>query len=158
MNVEKQRKLAAFVEREVIMLASQLVEDLLQTSMYDGKIYGGIELDTIENLYITDEATAQEYGPSRIVPESGEAATDIQAAGVIMKLVPAVRAKPKSVSLTRSTPSASRILAGLTSRCTSPCACAALRPAATCMPMRSTSTSCNGPSSSSRLWSEVPLM
>jgi hypothetical protein len=62
MDVDKQRKLAAFVAREVIMLASHLVEDLLQASMYDGKIYGRIELDNIENLYITDEATAQEYG------------------------------------------------------------------------------------------------
>lgn len=44
------------------MCASQLVEDMLEASMYGNKIFGGIELDAIENYYITDEATAQDYG------------------------------------------------------------------------------------------------
>lgn len=62
MNNDKQRQLGAFVHREVIMLASQLVEDLLNASMYGDKIFGAVELDNIENLYITDEATAKDYG------------------------------------------------------------------------------------------------
>ena len=62
MNLAQQRELETFVNREVIMLASQLVEDLLQISMYGDKSYGGIELDSIENLYITDETTAKDYG------------------------------------------------------------------------------------------------
>ena len=62
MNQDKQRQLEAFVDREVIMLASQLVEDLLDVSMYGEKVLGGIELDNIENLYITDEAIAKDYG------------------------------------------------------------------------------------------------
>ncbi|MFN8458611.1 MAG: hypothetical protein U0401_28820 [Anaerolineae bacterium] len=62
MNSDKQQRLDAFVRREVIMLASQLVEDLLQASMNGDKVFGGIELDNIENLYLTDEATAKDYG------------------------------------------------------------------------------------------------
>lgn len=62
MTGDQQRKLDNFVNREVIMLASQLVEDLLQVSMYGENPCGGIELDNIENLYITDEATARDYG------------------------------------------------------------------------------------------------
>lgn len=73
-NFRKQRKLQAFVDREVIMLASQLVVDLIKSSMYDNKIFGGIELDNIENLYITDDATAKEYGYDSLeaMQESGE--------------------------------------------------------------------------------------
>lgn len=48
------------------MLASQLVEDLLQAATSEGKAFGGVELDNIENLYITDEATAQDYGYSSL--------------------------------------------------------------------------------------------
>ena len=44
------------------MLASHLVEDLLQATMSTDMTYGGIELDDIENLYITDEETAKDYG------------------------------------------------------------------------------------------------
>lgn len=62
MTNAKQRQLEAFVNREIIMLASQLVEDLLQISMHGDKSSGGIELDNIENLYITDEATAKNFG------------------------------------------------------------------------------------------------
>lgn len=62
MNAEKQRKLDIFVNHEVIMLASQLVEDLLKISLYGENACGGVELDNIENLYITDEATAKAYG------------------------------------------------------------------------------------------------
>lgn len=51
-----------FVHYEVLMCASQLVNDLLEASMYGSKIFGGIELDAIENYYITDETTAQDYG------------------------------------------------------------------------------------------------
>ena len=47
------------------------------------------------------------------------------------------RASEKSVSLTRSTPFSSRMLAGLTSRWISPWAWAAAKPAAVCMPIRS---------------------
>ena len=68
MNLDQQRKLDTFVNREVIMLASQLVEDLLEISMYGEKSYGGIELDNIENLYITDEATARDYGFDSLWP------------------------------------------------------------------------------------------
>lgn len=46
----------------MIIFASSLVEALLQTAATDGKVFGGIELDNIENLYITDEATAKDYG------------------------------------------------------------------------------------------------
>ncbi len=62
MNLDQHRKLENFVNREVIMLASHLVEDLLEASMYGEKSFGGIELYNIENLYITDEATAKDYG------------------------------------------------------------------------------------------------
>lgn len=62
MNADTQQRLEAFVGREVIMLASQLVEDLLQAATSEGKVFGGIELDNIENLYITDEATAKDQG------------------------------------------------------------------------------------------------
>ena len=62
MSNDKQRQLDDFVNREVVTLASHLVEDLLEASMYGEKIFGGIELDTIENLYITDEETAKDYG------------------------------------------------------------------------------------------------
>lgn len=62
MNSDKQRRLDVFVQREVIMPASQLVEDLLEASMYGEKVFGEVELDNIENLYITDEATAKDYG------------------------------------------------------------------------------------------------
>lgn len=44
------------------MNASHLVEDLLQAATNEGKVLGGIELDNIENLYITDEATAKDHG------------------------------------------------------------------------------------------------
>lgn len=73
-NISKQRKLDAFVSNEVIMLATQLVEDLLEVSMYGQKPLGGIELDTIENLYITDEATAKAYGYDSLeaMQEAGE--------------------------------------------------------------------------------------
>ena len=57
----------------------------------------------------------------------------------------AARARPKSVSLTRSMPFSSRMLAGLTSRWTSPWAWAAARPAAVCMPIRRISGSSSGP-------------
>jgi len=62
MNLDQHRKLETFINREVIMLASHLVEDLLEASMYGEKSFGGIELDSIENLYITDETTAKDYG------------------------------------------------------------------------------------------------
>jgi len=62
MNSNKQQHLDAFVRREVIMLASQLIEDLLEASLNGEKVFGGIELDNIENLYITEEATAKDYG------------------------------------------------------------------------------------------------
>ena len=56
------------------MLASQLVEDLLQAATSEGKVFGGIELDNIENLYITDEATAKDYGFDSLeaMQEAGE--------------------------------------------------------------------------------------
>ena len=56
------------------MLASQLVEDLLEASMYGEKIFGGVELDNIENLYITDEETAKDYGFASLeaMQDSGE--------------------------------------------------------------------------------------
>ena len=69
-----------------------------------------------------------------------------------------VRARPKSVILTRSTPFSSRMLAGLTSRWTRPCACAAARPAAICMPMRRISFTGSGPPRSSFSWSVGPSM
>jgi hypothetical protein len=74
MNSDKQQRLDAFVQREVIMRASQLVEDLLEAAMYGEKVFGGIELDNIENLYITDEATAQDYGfdTQEAMQEAGE--------------------------------------------------------------------------------------
>ena len=50
MNLDQQRKLDTFVNREIIMLASHLVEDLLKISMYGEKSYGGVELDNIENF------------------------------------------------------------------------------------------------------------
>jgi hypothetical protein len=62
MNSDQQRKLDKFVNNEVIMLASHLVEDLLKISMSGENSCGGIELDNIENLYITDDATAHDYG------------------------------------------------------------------------------------------------
>src|SRR6516162_11198313 len=51
----------------------------------------------------------------------------------------ATRASPKSVILTRWTLFSRRMLAGLMSRWTSPCACAAASPAANCIPIRRTS-------------------
>ena len=74
MSDDKQRQLNAFVHREVIMLASQLVEDLLEASLYGEKIFGGVELDNIENLYITDEETAKDYGFASLeaMQDSGE--------------------------------------------------------------------------------------
>jgi hypothetical protein len=61
MNLDQQA-LDTFVNREVLLSASQLVEDLLEISMYGDKVLGGIELDNIENLYITDETTAIDLG------------------------------------------------------------------------------------------------
>ena len=74
MNNDKQRQLDAFVNREVIMLASRLVEDLLEASMNGNKAFGGVELDNIENLYITDDATAKDYGYASLaaMQEAGE--------------------------------------------------------------------------------------
>ena len=74
MDGDKQRHLDTFVQREVIMLASHLVEDLLEAAMYSDKDFGGVELDNIENLYITDEAPAKDYGYSSLeaMQESGE--------------------------------------------------------------------------------------
>lgn len=74
MNRDQERKLDAFINREVIMVASHLIEALLEASMYEGKVYGGIELDNIENLYITDEATAKDYGYDSLeaMQEAGE--------------------------------------------------------------------------------------
>jgi hypothetical protein len=68
------QQLETFINREVIMLASHLVENLLEASMYGEKTFGGIELDNIENLYITEEATAQEYGYTSLeqMQEAGE--------------------------------------------------------------------------------------
>ena len=56
------------------MLASHLVEGLLKLSMYSDKPLGGIELDNIENLYVTAEETAQDYGFASLeaMQESGE--------------------------------------------------------------------------------------
>lgn len=56
------------------MLASLLVEDLLKASMYSRNVFGGIELDAIEHLYITDEATARDYGYASLaaMQEAGE--------------------------------------------------------------------------------------
>lgn len=56
------------------MLASHLVEDLLTVSFNGPTPLGGIELDNIENLYITDEETAQDYGFASLeaMQESGE--------------------------------------------------------------------------------------
>ena len=48
------------------------------------------------------------------------------------------------------------MFAGLTSRWTSPCACAAASPAAVCIPIRRISGSGSGPVRSSRSWSESP--
>lgn len=62
MTNDKQKQLEAFVDREVVMSASQLVEDLLKASFDGGQAFGGIELDNIGNLYITDESTAKDYG------------------------------------------------------------------------------------------------
>jgi hypothetical protein len=62
MNSDKYHQLERFVNRQVVMCASQLVEDLLEASRCGNKIFGGIELDAIENYYIADEATAQDYG------------------------------------------------------------------------------------------------
>ena len=67
-----------------------------------------------------------------------------------------VRAKPKSVINTRSIPFSSRMLAGLTSRCTKPWACAAANPAAVCMPIRRISRTGNGPRRSNRCCNERP--
>lgn len=74
MNSDQKIQLDAFVHREVIKLASQLIEDLLEISMYGDKVLGGIELDNIENLYITDEATAKDFGFDSLeaMQESGE--------------------------------------------------------------------------------------
>ena len=68
----------------------------------------------------------------------------------------AARARLKSVSLTRSTPFSSRMLAGLTSRWMRPWAWAAASPAAACMPIRSTSVTDSGPSRSIFSSSEMP--
>lgn len=56
------------------MLASQLVEDLLEASMNGEKVFGGIELDSITNLYIEDDSTAQDYGFDSLeaMQEAGE--------------------------------------------------------------------------------------
>ncbi len=51
-----------FVEREIILCATQLVEDLLEAAMYGEKVFGGIELDEIENLYTTEEEMAKQHG------------------------------------------------------------------------------------------------
>jgi hypothetical protein len=74
MNLDQERRLDAFINREVIMVASHLIETLLEASMYEGKAVGGIELDNIENLYITDEATAKDYGYDSLeaMQETGE--------------------------------------------------------------------------------------
>jgi hypothetical protein len=74
MDIDKQQRLDTFVQREVIMLASQLVEDLLEAAMYGEKVFGSVELDSIENLYITDEAIAKDYGYDSLeaIQESGE--------------------------------------------------------------------------------------
>lgn len=77
LNLDKQRQLEAFVDREVIMNASQLVEDLLQAASSEGKGFGGIEIDNIENLYITDEATAIDYGFDSL-EEMQDAGEDLQ--------------------------------------------------------------------------------
>ena len=77
MTSDTQKDLEAFVNREVMMLASQLVEDLLNASMYGEKTYGGIELDNIENLYFTEEADAQDYG-YKSLEEMQEAGADHQ--------------------------------------------------------------------------------
>jgi hypothetical protein len=61
----------------VIKWASQLVEDLLQAASTEGKVFGGIELDNIENLYITDEATAIDYGFASL-EEMQDAGEDLQ--------------------------------------------------------------------------------
>ena len=68
------------------------------------------------------------------------------------------RARPKSVILTRSTPFSSRMFDGLMSRWTRPCAWAAARPLAACMPIRRTSLDRSGPSRSIRSWSDRPGM
>ena len=77
MTSDEQKDIDLFVNREVIMLASQLVEDLLEASMYGQKTFGGIELDNIENLYITEEEAAQEYG-YKSLEEMQEAGADRQ--------------------------------------------------------------------------------
>ena len=42
--------------------------------MYSDKDFGGVQLDNIENLYITDEATAKAYGYGSLeaMQEAGE--------------------------------------------------------------------------------------
>ena len=70
----------------------------------------------------------------------------------------AARARPKSVILTRSTPFSSRMFAGLMSRWINPCACAAARPAAACMPIRRISFTASGPRVLMRFSSETPAM
>jgi|GEM_PF-2685249 len=74
MNNDQYIQIDAFVHREVLMRASQLIEDLLKASMNGDKVFGGIELDNIENLYITDETTAKDYGYASLeaMQEAGE--------------------------------------------------------------------------------------
>ncbi|MDH3675726.1 MAG: hypothetical protein OES12_09545 [Anaerolineae bacterium] len=74
MHSSKQRKLEAFVRNQVIMRVPLLIDDLLEASMYGEKVYGGVELDEIENLYITTEAEAQEQGYTSLaaMQEAGE--------------------------------------------------------------------------------------
>jgi len=74
MNNDQYIQIDAFVHREVLMRASQLIEDLLKASMNGDKVFGGVELDNIENLYITDETTAKDYGYASLeaMQEAGE--------------------------------------------------------------------------------------
>ena len=76
----------------------------------------------------------------------------------VMLASSAARARPKSVILTCSTPSSSRMLPGLMSRWIKPIACAAARPSAICRPIRSTSVSSSGPVASSFCCKVRPAM
>ena len=65
-------------------------------------------------------------------------------------------ARPKSVSLTRSTQFSSKIFAGLMSRCTTPCAWAAARARAAWMPIRKISRTSSGPERQAALEANGP--
>ncbi len=69
---------------------------------------------------------------------------------------PSIRAMPKSVSTQRSLARSQSTLAGLTSRCRTPMACAAQSASSTARPIRAASRGGSGPSPAIRAASEAP--